>query len=132
VYPPGLPLVFALFQRLGGRPAVFYAVPVLGALAVWATYLLGSFIGGREAGAMAAVLLATSPVLLFQDLVAMSDVPVAAWWALQLVCLTSRRPVRRADGWTRGRDRNPDAAEPRAAGSCSRRRPWLARASFDA
>jgi len=93
VYPPGLPLVFALFQRLGGRPAVFYAVPVLGALAVWATYLLGSFIGGREAGAMAAVLLATSPVLLFQDLIAMSDVPVAAWWAFSLFVFTSRRPV---------------------------------------
>jgi hypothetical protein len=37
VYSPGFPMVMAVFERLGGRDAVFYVVPLLGGLAVWTT-----------------------------------------------------------------------------------------------
>src|SRR5689334_11174685 len=40
-YSPGLPLTMAVFERIGGANAVFYVVPLFGALAVWATYALG-------------------------------------------------------------------------------------------
>jgi len=93
VYPPGFPMVLGLFERLGGRRVVFYVVPLFAGIAVLTTYRLGSFMGGPAAGALAATLLATSPAFLFQDLVAMSDVPVTAWWAISLLLLTSRRPV---------------------------------------
>jgi hypothetical protein len=91
VYAPGLPIVMAIFERLGGRQAVFYVVPVLGGVAVWATYLMGATVAGPMVGLAAAVLLATSPVFLYQLMFPMSDVPVTAWWALCLVALPFKR-----------------------------------------
>jgi 4-amino-4-deoxy-L-arabinose transferase-like glycosyltransferase len=92
MYSPGLPMMMAVFEWLGGRDAVFYVVPLLGALAVWATYLMGSRLSGPWVGLAAAVLLAVSPTFLLQLLSSpMSDVPVAAWWALCLACALSDR-----------------------------------------
>ncbi|HVH26543.1 MAG TPA: STT3 domain-containing protein [Vicinamibacterales bacterium] len=87
VYSPGLPMIMGLFERLAGRDAVFYVVPLTGGLAVWVTYLMGTHLGGALAGVAAAVMLATSPSFLFQLLLPMSDVPVTAWWALSLALL---------------------------------------------
>src|SRR5438093_7506216 len=64
IYPPGLPLLMAVFQQMTGRDAVFYVVPLLGALAVWATGRLGSILHGPLTGALAATLLASSPTFL--------------------------------------------------------------------
>ncbi|MBI4520624.1 MAG: glycosyltransferase family 39 protein [Gemmatimonadetes bacterium] len=86
-YSPGLPLVMAVFERVGGRRAVFFAVPLLGGLAVFATYVMGKGLAGGAVGVVAAILLATSPAFLFQLMWPMSDVPVAAWWALALAVL---------------------------------------------
>jgi hypothetical protein len=85
MYPPGLPMLMGVFQAVGGREAVFYVVPLLGGLAVWATYLMGMRLAGTAVGLLSAVLLATSPVFLFQLTAApMSDVAVTAWWAFAL------------------------------------------------
>jgi hypothetical protein len=94
MYAPGLPLTMAAVQRIAGREAVFYVVPLLGGVAIFATYLMGACLAGRAVGLSAAVLLATSPSFLFQLTAApMSDVPVTAWWALALalVLFESRR-----------------------------------------
>jgi hypothetical protein len=91
VYAPGLPMVMAVFERLGGSRAVFYVVPLLGGAAVWATYLMGTAIAGPMVGLAAAVLLATSPVFIYQLMFPMSDVPVTAWWALCLALLSCKR-----------------------------------------
>ncbi len=85
VYPVGLPLMMAGFQRVAGPLAVFYVVPLLGALCVWMTGQLGTVVHGRLTGLLAAVMLATSPSFLFQLVQPMSDVPAAAWWTLTLV-----------------------------------------------
>jgi Dolichyl-phosphate-mannose-protein mannosyltransferase len=90
-YAPGLPMAMAVFERLFGRDAVFCVVPLLGGLAIWATYLMGANVSGRAVGCAAAILLATSPTFLFQLMFAMSDVPVTAWWALSLSLLPSGR-----------------------------------------
>ena len=84
-YPPGLPLTMAGFQRLGGQQAVFYVVPLLGALCIWMTGQLGTVVHGRLTGVLAAVMLAASPSFLYQLVQPMSDVPAAAWWTLALV-----------------------------------------------
>jgi len=91
IYAPGLPMVMAVFERLLGRQAVFFVVPLFGGLAVWATYLMGVHIAGRAVGLSAAILLATSPVFLFQLMFPMSDVPVTAWWAVTFVLLPLER-----------------------------------------
>jgi 4-amino-4-deoxy-L-arabinose transferase-like glycosyltransferase len=60
-YPPGWPVVLSLGVRLG-TPALVNAL--LAGLSVWLTYRLGSRLGGRPVGLLAALLLATSPMVL--------------------------------------------------------------------
>ncbi len=84
-YPAGLPLVMTPLRLLGGELATYFAVPLLGAVAVLATYYVGARLHSRYAGLAAAVLVATSPILLFQIVQPMSDVPATAWWALAMV-----------------------------------------------
>ena len=84
-YSPGLPMVMAAFKAVGGPNAVYYVVPLLGALTVWLTFVLGSRLAGPLAGLLAAAALLVSPAFLFQLMWPMSDVPAAAWWLLAIV-----------------------------------------------
>jgi hypothetical protein len=89
IYSPGLPLVMAGYQRVLGRQGVFYAVPVLAALAVLAIGRLGTILHGSFVGASSALLLATSPTLLRHVVQPVSDVPTMAWWTLSLALATA-------------------------------------------
>ena len=91
---PGLPLLMAAFRVL--HVTEFLVVPLLGALAVWLTYVLGRAIHGPTTGAASAALLACSPTFLYQLVQPMSDVPAMAWWLLALVCVGERE-----GGWGR-------------------------------
>ena len=91
-YPPGLPLTMAAARVAAGDAGPFLVVPLFGALAVLCTYALGARLHSRIAGAIAAALLATSPILLFQVVQPMSDVPATALWALALVFALSPLP----------------------------------------
>ena len=91
-YPPGLPLTMAAASVAGGEWMTFAVVPVLGGLAVLCTYLLGVQLHSRRAGLTAALLLATSPVFLFQLVQPMSDVPAVAWWTLAIALAFSPLP----------------------------------------
>ena len=92
-YSPGLPIVMAAFKKVGGPNAVFYVVPLLGALTVWLTFLLGARLGGPLAGLIAAVTLLASPAFLFQLMWPMSDVPATAWWLLSVVLAVRGSPA---------------------------------------
>jgi hypothetical protein len=90
-YSPGLPIVMAVFETLLGPRSVFWVIPLLGGLLVWTTFLIGRRIGGPGAGAVAAILVATTPAVLFLLTAApLSDLPAAAWWMLTLACISSR------------------------------------------
>ena len=78
-------MVMAAFKAVGGPNAVYYVVPLLGALTVWLTFVLGSRLAGPLAGLLAAAALLVSPAFLFQLMWPMSDVPAAAWWLLAIV-----------------------------------------------
>jgi hypothetical protein len=93
VVSPGLPLLMAVAQVIGGTAAVFYVVPVLGGVAVWATWRLGATIGGAWAGAAAAWLVALSPAFVAMLVQPMSDVPTATFWALALLAAWRGRAV---------------------------------------
>lgn len=80
-----LPLTMAAAKEVAGERGVFAVVPMLGALLVWLTYLLGRAIHSAEAGLLAAVALAASPIFLLYLMVAMTDGPVAAWWLAAVV-----------------------------------------------
>jgi hypothetical protein len=83
-YPAGLPLTMVPARLAAGELAGFLVLPLLGAIAVLATYGAGARLHSRSAGIAAALLLATSPIFLFQLVQPMSDVPVTAWWAVAL------------------------------------------------
>jgi hypothetical protein len=91
----GLPLTMVPAWAVGGASAVFVVVPVLGALAVWLSYCLGRMLDRPATGLAAAVLVAASPIVLYQIVQPMSDVPVTAWW-LAAVVLAARPGTGRA------------------------------------
>jgi hypothetical protein len=84
VYPPGLPVVMALFQWAAGPRAVYYVVPMFGAMAIVAVAAFCRRLSTPTAGAFAALLLAMSPTMLFSVMWPMSDVPAVAWWTLAM------------------------------------------------
>jgi hypothetical protein len=91
VYSPGLPMLMAVALKVWRSPsAVFVVVPLLGALAVWCTFLLGRRLHGPILGLWAALLLASSTTFVFHVIVPMSDVPVTAWWLVTVVMLQRR------------------------------------------
>jgi dolichyl-phosphate-mannose-protein mannosyltransferase len=89
-YAPGLPILMALALRIAGACGPFVVVPLCTALLVWSTYLVGRRLGAPGAGAIAAVLTAASPIVLFQSMWPMSDVPVAAFWMLSIALVLGR------------------------------------------
>ena len=94
VYAPGLPLLMALLEIPLGFCGAFLVVPLSGGLAIWCTYALGRRMFGSPRIALAgAVLVATSPVFLYQLMNAMSDVPVAAAWTLALYLAAADWPL---------------------------------------
>ena len=93
-YSTGLPIVMAALQRATGRRAsVFYAVPLLGAMAVVMIGWLGARLYSPWAGVVSAILMATSPMFLFQITQPVSDVPAAAWWTLSLALAVGSAPA---------------------------------------
>ena len=92
-YAPGLPLLMAIGIALAGDCGPFLVVPVCAALLVWSTFILARRAAGPTAGAVAAVVIATTPVVLFQSTSPMSDVPAGAFWtaALAAALAGSRR-----------------------------------------
>jgi hypothetical protein len=106
--PAGLSLLMAGAVAVGGEGAWFWVVPLLGALAVWSTYLLGQHMANRQVGAAAAVLLGCSPIFLFQLFQPMSDVPATALWTASLA--TALAGVRRRTGGPASRRPSPSVA----------------------
>ena len=89
---PGLPLLMAA-ARLIGSCAPFLVMPACGGALVLLTFLLGRRLFGAGVALAAALLVACSPVVVFQSLVVMADVPAAAFWmaALTIASTRSRR-----------------------------------------
>jgi Dolichyl-phosphate-mannose-protein mannosyltransferase len=88
-YAPGFPLMMAM-ALVAGPCGPFFVVPLCGAMFIWCTYRLGERAAGAVNGVIAALVAAGSPVVLYQNLIPMSDVPAAAFWTAGL--LFSLRP----------------------------------------
>jgi len=100
-YAPGLPLMMAAALVFGAW-GPFLVVPLCAALVVWLTFLLGRRTGGPWAGILAAMLVVTSPIVVFQSMWPMTDVPVAALWTGAAVAALggTRRSTFAAGLWT--------------------------------
>jgi hypothetical protein len=85
-FPAGLPLQMAILAKPFGLAGTMLVVPILGGLTIWSAYRLGlRVIGDQTAALLSAVLVACSPIFLFQLMQPMTDVPVTAWWLASLV-----------------------------------------------
>jgi hypothetical protein len=91
VCAPGFSMLLAPLITIGGFDAIFIFTPIAGALLVWFTFIAGRAIAGPIAGAMAAVLIAASPVTLYQVVQPMNDVTTAALWMATFAALVGRR-----------------------------------------
>jgi hypothetical protein len=78
-YAPGLPLMMAAALLIGSC-GPYLVVPLFSALFVWLTFLLGRRAGGPIAGLIAALILLVSPVVLYQAVWPMTDIPAGALW----------------------------------------------------
>ena len=87
---PGLAMVMAVASVVAGRDALAAVVPVFAAAAVWLTFVFGRRLDSPGTGAAAAVLLACSPIFLYQAVQPMSDVPATALWLAALVACARR------------------------------------------
>jgi hypothetical protein len=96
VCTPGFSLLLAPLYFIGGRDAIFLFTPIAGALLVWLTFVLGHDLAGTGSGVAAAIVVAATPVFVFQVVQPMNDVPVAAVWTAILVL--AARPREHA-GW---------------------------------
>jgi 4-amino-4-deoxy-L-arabinose transferase-like glycosyltransferase len=84
---------------IAGACGPFLVVPLCAALVVWLTFRLGRRTGGVPAGLLSAIFVATSPVVVFQALWPMSDIPAAALWTgAALAALDDRRRGALASG----------------------------------
>ena len=91
IYAPGYPMLMALLSTLHPG-AIFWVVPLAGALLVWMSYRLGRALGGPAAGLVTCTLVATSPAFLLLLVAPMSDVVVASLWLTALVIAIPNRP----------------------------------------
>ncbi|HEY7292876.1 MAG TPA: hypothetical protein VH583_23760 [Vicinamibacterales bacterium] len=94
LYPPGLPMLMAVFQAVGGFCAAFVITPLCGALTVYLTFLIGMRAFAKPLVSFAAAaLVAASPIFLYQLMNPMSDVPVTAAWTLAILLAMDRRQL---------------------------------------
>jgi hypothetical protein len=90
-YPLGLPAVMALLRLPLGETGAYLAVPLLAALLVLGAYRLAARAHSPVAGVVAAALAATSPIVLFEGVQPMSDVPSATWVLLAILAARGER-----------------------------------------
>jgi len=91
-YAVGLPLLMA-GAALAGECGPFLVTPICAVLLVWCTFLLAKRTAGPATGAVAAIVIATTPVVLFQAMAPMSDVPAGACWTAALVAALDSAPL---------------------------------------
>jgi hypothetical protein len=94
VCAPGISLLMAPLAMVAGRDGVFLLTPIAAAALVWLSFVLGRRLGGGMAGSAAAVLTASSPIVLFQAVQPMNDIACAALWMAAFVASTSESPRR--------------------------------------
>jgi hypothetical protein len=94
VCAPGFSLLLAPFRWLGGMDGIFVVTPLAAAILVWCTFVVARHLAGPIAGAAAAVLVATSPIVLFQTVQPMNDITTTALWMAVVAGTTVGEPRR--------------------------------------
>ena len=81
---PGMAVLMAPLAAIFGQDAIFWLTPIASFVLVIAAFAIGRQLAGGMAGATAAILTATSPIVLYQAVQPMNDIVTAALWLLAL------------------------------------------------
>jgi hypothetical protein len=94
VCAPGYSLLVAPLVRAFGPGAVHAVPPVAAAGLVWCAFLLARRLSASAIGGVAAALLvATTPIVLFQAVQPMNDITTGALWAAVALAMCAGRPA---------------------------------------
>ena len=92
-YPLGMPIAMALFERLGGPPAVFFAAPVMGVVTLILVYRLAREWYDPDTALFATALVAWNPLMIAYAKQPMSDVAATMWIVLALYLIVRATPL---------------------------------------
>jgi hypothetical protein len=81
---PGMSVLMAPLAAVFGRDAIFWVTPIAAFVLVVSAFAIARQLGGGMAGATAAILTATSPIVLYQTMQPMNDIVTAALWLAAL------------------------------------------------
>ncbi|MBY0496785.1 MAG: glycosyltransferase family 39 protein [Cyanobacteria bacterium] len=81
---PGMAVLMAPLAAVFGHDAIFWLTPIAAFLLVIAAFAIARQLAGGMAGATAAILTASSPIVLYQAVQPMNDILTAALWMLAL------------------------------------------------
>jgi hypothetical protein len=90
ICPAGLSMAMAPLVVAGGPHAAFFVLPLFGALLIGATSLTAARFGAHV-GVASSLVVAASPIFLYQVIQPMSDVPAAAMWMAAVAAATGTR-----------------------------------------
>jgi len=93
VCAPGYGLLLAPMVWLGGLGVIHVVPAAAGAVLVWLAFVLGRRLHSPWAGSGAALLVGTSPIVLFQAVQPMNDITTAAIWTAVAAAALAPRPV---------------------------------------
>ena len=77
---PGMAVLMAPLAAMFGQDAIFWLTPFAAAALVLFAFAIGRQLAGGVAGITAAILTATSPIVLYQTVQPMNDIVTAALW----------------------------------------------------
>lgn len=92
---PGFAVLMAPFALIA-RDAIFLVTPLAAGALVWCAFIVGRHLAGPIAGAVASVLIATSPIVLFQAMQPMNDIATTALWMAVLAAAAALEDPRRS------------------------------------
>ena len=83
-YSPGIPLLMATLILVFGPGAEYWLTPLCGGALVLATYALGRRVSGVPAAGAAALLVGSSPLVIYMTCWLLGDLPAATFWTAAL------------------------------------------------
>ena len=81
---PGMALLMAPLAAIGGPDAIFWLTPIAAFLLVLSAFAIARQLAGPMAGVTAAILTASSPIVMYQTVQPMNDILTAALWLFAL------------------------------------------------
>jgi hypothetical protein len=81
---PGMSVLMAPLAAVFGSDAIFWLTPIAAAVLVFSAFVIAKRLAGGMAGATAAILTATSPIVMYQTVQPMNDIVTAALWMMAI------------------------------------------------